>query len=196
MSAPVKAEPTVAAAPAGGAAQNSTGPINDRDVNEWKDRLNVVLAKPSEVINSKSPEGAQPWSVPFFGCFSPIDLCLITWCLPCVTFGKTHHRMHRDVELQGYEPINTSCLLLCASAAVGLAVIPVTMQRADIRQRYNLEGSCITDIAVACCCGICDLVQQDKEVAHREPLLAGGAGSKGQYQSEAGMSYQPQAPAS
>lgn len=89
-------------------AQPSTGPINDQDVNEWKIRLNEVLAKPGEVVNSKSPESAQPWYESFFGCFSPIDLCCMTYCLPCVTFGKTHHRLRKDANLVGYEPINTS----------------------------------------------------------------------------------------
>jgi hypothetical protein len=32
----------------------------------------------------------------------------MTWCLPCVTFGKTHHRVRKDASMQGYEPINTS----------------------------------------------------------------------------------------
>lgn len=46
----------------------------------------------------------------------------------------------------------------------------MALQRADIRAKYNLQGSCLVDIATACCCGCCDLIQQDKEVAHREPL--------------------------
>jgi hypothetical protein len=40
--------------------------------------------------------------------FNPIDLCLVTYCCPCVTFGKTHHRLRKDPNLAGYEPINTS----------------------------------------------------------------------------------------
>jgi len=87
---------------------NPTGPINDKDVEDWKNRINVVLSKPGEVVNSKSPEDAQSWNASFFGCLNPIDLCLMTYCLPCVTFGKTHHRLHKDASLQGYEPINTS----------------------------------------------------------------------------------------
>ncbi len=89
-------------------AQNPNSPINDKDVDDWKNRFNEVLAKPGEHINSKSPEGAQEWTTPFFGCFSPIDLCLMTWCVPCVTFGKTHHRLRKQGNLEGYEPVNTS----------------------------------------------------------------------------------------
>lgn len=49
----------------------------------------------------------------------------------------------------------------------------MAMQRANIREKYNLQGSCLVDIATACCCGCCDLIQQDKEVEHREPLNQG-----------------------
>jgi len=62
----------------------------------------------------------------------------------------------------------------------------MSMQRAEIRAKYNLQGSCLTDIATACCCGICDLVQQDKEVATHEK---GGAPIEEQYQSSGGMTY-------
>jgi len=87
---------------------NQNGPLNDKDVDHWKTRINDVLARPSEHVNSKSPEDAQPWHSSFFGCFDPIDLCLMTYCLPCVTFGKTHHRIHKSGSLEGYEPINTT----------------------------------------------------------------------------------------
>lgn len=87
---------------------NAAGPISDKDVGDWKNRFNEVLAKPGEVVNSKSPEGAQPWNESFFGCFSPIDLCCITYCVPCLTFGKTHHRVRKSATLEGYEPVNTS----------------------------------------------------------------------------------------
>jgi hypothetical protein len=90
------------------AQTTSSGPVNDRDVEDWKKRINEVLAKPSEAINSRSPEDAQAWHTGFFDCFNPIDLCLMTYCLPCITFGKTHHRLRKNVNLEGYEPINTS----------------------------------------------------------------------------------------
>jgi len=177
---------TVSAGPAG----SGSGAVDDKDVEHWKTKINAVLSKPGDHINSKSPEGSQSWHSGFFECFNPIDLCLLTYCLPCVTFGKTHHRVHKDGNLQGYEPINTSCLLFCGSGCFGLFWIPMAIQRADIRQKYNLEGDCVTDIAASCCCGLCSLVQSDKEAAYQEPLLAQhAAGDKAGYQADAGMSY-------
>ncbi|KAH6955773.1 PLAC8 family-domain-containing protein [Ilyonectria robusta] len=166
--------------------QNNNGPIDHDDLNEWKGRFNDVLARPSEHVNSKSPESAQPWASAFFGCCNPIDTCLITWCLPCVTFGKTHHRLRKNGNLDGYEPINTSCLMFFGSTCVGLHWIPMALQRANIREKYNLQGSCLVDIATACCCGICDLVQQEKETVHRN--AQGGAVSE-QYKTNDDMAY-------
>lgn len=86
----------------------SSGPIDNRDVDDWKQRLNAVLARPSEHVKSASPPTAQAWHNSLFGCCSPIDLCLLTYCLPCVTFGKTHHRLRKNGRMEGYEPINTT----------------------------------------------------------------------------------------
>lgn len=90
------------------ATTNASGPIDNADIEEWKNRFNEVLAKPKEHIDSKSPATSQSWTNSLFGCFSPIDLCCMTWCLPCVTFGKTHHRIRKNGSMEGYEPINTS----------------------------------------------------------------------------------------
>lgn len=68
------------AAPAanGAPAPAKAGPINDHDVEQWKNRFNEVLAKPSEHVNSKSPADAREWQTGFFGCCSPIDTCKIS----------------------------------------------------------------------------------------------------------------------
>ncbi|KAL2162301.1 hypothetical protein VTH06DRAFT_7214 [Thermothelomyces fergusii] len=147
------------------------GPVSNDDVADWTARFNDVLAKPGDYLNSQSPANAQPWYHSFFACFSPIDTCLLAYCCPCVVFGRTHHRIRKNANLEGYEPINTSCLLFCATGCFGLHWIPMAMQRADLRTKHNLQGSCLLDIAGACCCHCCQLVQDDKEAAHREPLL-------------------------
>jgi len=67
----------------------------------------------------------------------------------------------------------------------GLHWILEAMQRSEIRKKYNLKGSCLTDIAAACCCVLCDLTQQEKESRHHEQLI-----SQGQYKAEGGMTYE------
>jgi len=183
MSAP----PQTQQAPAG----HNNGPIDHNDMQDWMERFNGVLSKSGEHLNEKSPEDSREWHNSFFGCLDPIDLCLITYCVPCVTFGKTHHRTRKDATMAGYEPINTSCLIFLGSAMFGLHWIPQSIQRSEIRKKYHLQGSCLTDIATACCCAICDLVQQEKETEFREKETA-GQGAAVQYAGGDNMAYAPQ----
>jgi len=180
-------------APAPAPAAAKPGPVNDDDVNDWKARINDWFARPSEHINAVSPAGAQKWNSGFFEFWNPIETCALTCCLPCVTFGKTHHRIRKNANLEGYEPINTSCLVVIGTSFICLSWLPLALQRADIRTKYNLEGDGKTDLLWGCCCGLCNLVQQDKEAAYREGLLAaGGEGVQQQgYQSNGGMEFPP-----
>jgi hypothetical protein len=57
--------------------QASTGLIDDRDVQHWKQKLSDLLAKPSEHLESKSPETAREFHNGLFGCFMPIDTCTL-----------------------------------------------------------------------------------------------------------------------
>ncbi|RMZ89146.1 hypothetical protein DV736_g3620, partial [Chaetothyriales sp. CBS 134916] len=95
------------------------GVVDQKDVNEWVGRFNAALADTKTITANATPD-ARPWSEGFFSCFNPIDTCAITCCLPCVTFGKTHHRIRKDSNLQGYNFVNAS--------------------RIDIRNKYNLQG--------------------------------------------------------
>lgn len=171
-------------------AHNSSGGVVDHnDVDSWKTRFNAVFSDVGNVIHQKSPETAREYHSGFFGCCSPIDTCLMTYCLPCVTFGKTHHRLHKDASLTGYSPINTSCLLFYGAAIFGLHWVPQAMQRSEVRERYNLKGSCLTDIGAACCCVLCDLVQQDKEVTFRQAEQAANPTTT-QYAADNTMAYE------
>jgi len=144
--------------------QPGQGPsaIDQNDVNDWVGRLKEFVAKPA-VITSPAPADHQPWNTAFFGCLDPIDLCCVTCCCPCITFGKTHHRLRKDPQLRGYSVVNVSCLGFWAAACFYVHCIPEMMQRHDIRSRYRLQGDGAMDFLKACCCACCDLIQQEKE---------------------------------
>jgi hypothetical protein len=82
--------------------------------------------------------------------------------------------------------------MIVATNCVGLSFIPLWMQRAEMRKKYQLEGSCLTDLAMTCCCALCSLCQQDQEAAFREEELAKG-GAAAQYQNQESMNYAPKA---
>jgi hypothetical protein len=99
------------------------GVIDQNDVNDWVKRFNDTLADHS-LVTAPAAQDARPWYSSFFGCFSPIDTCqpfhcqhmsladdltgAITCCIPCVTFGKTHHRTRKHGNMEGYSAVNTS----------------------------------------------------------------------------------------
>lgn len=64
----------------------------------------------------------------------------------------------------------------------------MAMQRADLRAKHNLQGSCLIDLATAACCGCCQLAQTDKEAAYRDQL-ASSQGVQQPYQAPGGMAY-------
>ncbi|KAF3769742.1 hypothetical protein M406DRAFT_320048 [Cryphonectria parasitica EP155] len=137
-------------------------------------------------------EDVSEWHASYCGFCSPAGLCFKTCCCPCLTFGKTHHRLKSGANMQNYERCNTSCLLYCGAGCFGVHWIPIMMQRSEVRDKYNLDGNSVEDLCSACCCPLCDLVQQEKEAAYRESLGRGRIQPvTQQYQSE-GVMAQPQ----
>lgn len=194
------------------------GPLDNSEVAQWNQHPDQAIATPSRQLHESSVKGPDPgkWHAPYCGFCSPIDLSLITWCLPCLTFGQTHHRLRWGGNMESYEPLNSSviqkqflmnkgrllmrvlqCCVFCAASCFGVHWIPMMMQRSDLREKYGIEGNCCGDCCSAFCCPVCDLVQAEKEVKFREGLKSGhGLPVAQQYVPQGGMSmptpvYQP-----
>uniref|UniRef100_A0A0B7B195 Uncharacterized protein n=1 Tax=Arion vulgaris TaxID=1028688 RepID=A0A0B7B195_9EUPU len=87
------------------------------------------------------------------GCFDNIGLCLITYLVPCYTFGKNA------------EAVGDSCLLCGLAYFVPfLDIVALITVRRKIRESRNIEGSCISDFFTILCCHLCALVQEAQEV--------------------------------
>lgn len=88
------------------------GPLDNREVAQWNQHPDQAIAAPSQQLNESSMKGPDPgkWHAPYCGFCSPIDLSLITWCLPCLTFGQTHHRLQWGGNMESYEPFNSSVI--------------------------------------------------------------------------------------
>ena len=83
-----------------------TAPKSDmqRDMDGWVEKFNHAAKDHRQVTHAP---GDAPWSNGFWACCTPADTCFITCCCPCVTFGKTHHRLtHGDLE--SWSPVNFS----------------------------------------------------------------------------------------
>jgi len=74
-------------------------------------------------------------------CFSPFTTCLLAWCVPCVLYGRVHHRLHKDSQLKGWSIFNGDCIGYSALSCCGFQWIIQMMQRAEIRKKYGLKGN-------------------------------------------------------
>jgi len=66
--------------------QATTGLIDNKDVDHWKQKFSELFAKPSEHLESKSAETAREYHSGLFGCFAPIDTCMSAFLA-----GSQHH---------------------------------------------------------------------------------------------------------
>ncbi|KAF2799829.1 PLAC8-domain-containing protein [Melanomma pulvis-pyrius CBS 109.77] len=110
----------------------------------------------------------QEWHHRGSACCSPCGTCVLSCCCPCITYGRTHHRVKNDGNMQGYSCCNLSCAAFCGLSCLGLSFILPMISRGDIRAKYHLQGNGCKDCLCACCCTPCDLTQQDKEATWRE----------------------------
>jgi Cys-rich protein (TIGR01571 family) len=166
----------------------AAGAIDPNDINDWTNRLKDLLANQQAFSAPKVP-GSIPFHNRFIEFFNPIDECILTCFCPCVTFGKTHHRTRKSATLEGYSPINASCLGFWASSWFGVHWIPMLMQRGDVRAKYNLEGTMMEDCLRAYYCGCCDLIQVEKEAVYRSSEAGGNVVAQQYQQPTEEMSY-------
>ncbi|KAK0761667.1 hypothetical protein N5P37_005649, partial [Trichoderma harzianum] len=109
---------------------------------------------------------AWTWANDFFSCCSPGGLCILTTCCPCITYGRTQHRVKYG-SLDDYSCCNSSCIVFALAAHFGLGCIPAMMQRKLMRKKFNLEGSWLGDFCRSCSCTCCVLMQNEKESEQR-----------------------------
>ncbi|CAG8568994.1 7303_t:CDS:2, partial [Dentiscutata heterogama] len=73
--------------------------------------------------------------------------------------GETKAKLNND-------PGSCCCngFLYYITMGCGLSWLVGGMNRSDIRARHNIEGSCLGDHCTHCCCCLCALVQEHREV--------------------------------
>jgi len=97
-------------------------------------------------------------------CCSPFTSFLLSWFCPCIMYGRTAHRLHKDPTLSDFSCCNLDC---CAYACLYSGCchgILLMMQRGEVRSKYHLKGDGCTDCLCGFCCQPCTQVQQNKEV--------------------------------
>ncbi len=78
-----------------------------------------------------------------------VNAGIITWFVPCYTFGKNA------------EQLGENCLMYGLSYIVPFLNIWCRMQiRGKIREQQGIDGSCINDLLCVLFCDVCALTQE------------------------------------
>ncbi|KAF1941422.1 PLAC8-domain-containing protein [Clathrospora elynae] len=107
----------------------------------------------------------RPWTTSLWSCFDPHELCCLTLFCPCVTCGKTYHRLDHDGDTSTYDPLNPACFFYGATLYYCLCFtgIKLSLQTTQLREGHNLEGTLVEDCFKAWACTCCSLIQNEKE---------------------------------
>lgn len=126
VSMATRTDTPVSAAPK---AANPSPAIDTNDIDDWRNRVNIFLDGPTQAAaDAEANPPVEKWHTNLFGyvracsmylrytdlchrCCTPFETCCVTSCCPCITFGKTYHRMNKDSTMKGYSPINTTVSL-------------------------------------------------------------------------------------
>ncbi|KAK7502143.1 hypothetical protein BaRGS_00006507 [Batillaria attramentaria] len=93
------------------------------------------------------------WKHGLCGCFDNFGVCIITYFLPCYTFGKNA------------EAVGESCCLCGLLYFVPLAnLFAIVSVRGRIRESSGIPGDCCSDLLTHMFCHFCALVQEAQEV--------------------------------
>ncbi|BAE60615.1 unnamed protein product [Aspergillus oryzae RIB40] len=125
------------------------------------------------VPESESPAVQQQneWSNGFWDCCSP---------------AGTSNVYRTQASGAVVSPAVSSCCLYYLTAQVGFHWVLLMIRRGEIRQRFGIEGSGVSDCCSSYWCPCCVIVQQEKEIEAQSERLQTG------YQAPAGMAYAPQ----
>ena len=93
------------------------------------------------------------WEHGLCGCFDNCFVCIVTYLVPCYTYGKNA------------EAVGDNCLLCGLVFFVPLVnIFYGGMNRQKIREQKGIEGGIVSDILTFCCCTLCALTQASQEV--------------------------------
>ncbi|KAM0790535.1 hypothetical protein ACM66B_003405 [Microbotryomycetes sp. NB124-2] len=98
-------------------------------------------------------------------------------CCPCISYGENYERLS-SLSKTGRPAADPSCGTMgwafCAvHCFTGCAWILDLIQRGNLRERYNIQGSGGADCCTSFCCLPCSLEQQKRELQREEAMFTG-----------------------
>ena len=105
------------------------------------------------VISGAGQQLVGSWGHGLCGCFDNCSICLLAFCAPQLSFGMTASELYGD---------GLATYILIFMCWGGFLVW--LKNRAEIRERKNIPGSCMGDCCIICFLSSCALAQEAQEV--------------------------------
>ncbi|KAK4850276.1 hypothetical protein QYF36_005324 [Acer negundo] len=118
-----------------------------------------------EVADLKSgptPDQDQQWSTGLYDCCEDPKNCLIALFCPCITFGQIAEIIDR-----GNLPCKIQGLVYYAMARIGCGWLYGGIYRSKMRRHLSLPEAPCSDWLLHCCCCVCALTQEYRELKNR-----------------------------
>ncbi|KAH9276127.1 hypothetical protein BASA83_001400 [Batrachochytrium salamandrivorans] len=94
-----------------------------------------------------------------FDCFSDCSTFVLSFCCPCILYGKNQQRAHNK------EGCCLDACLYCASFSFYLQPVVGWYGRSKIRDATNISNDeTLTDLLTHFCCASCALTQEKREL--------------------------------
>ncbi|XP_020588608.1 protein PLANT CADMIUM RESISTANCE 3-like [Phalaenopsis equestris] len=109
------------------------------------------------------PQAPAQWSTGLCDCFDDCSSCCLTFCCPCITFGRIAEIADRGSTACG----TAGALYVLIAAITGCQCLYSCAYRSKLRALYALPESPCNDCLVHCCCEACALCQAYRELQNR-----------------------------
>nr|GAT60279.1 predicted protein [Mycena chlorophos] len=127
-------------------------------------------------LNLPFTDGEREWSRGVFTCLEDPLTCVVSWFLPCVSYGRNRARYNAleagNVSKDPMEGIiSNESIIYGVAHCFGCGGLIGMGGRAQTRGRYAIRGDGATDFLLACCCAPCSLTQESRELELEEQSL-------------------------
>ncbi|KAM0940962.1 putative PLAC8 motif-containing protein [Dioscorea sansibarensis] len=114
-------------------------------------------------VQSLPPQAPAQWTTGLCGCTDDVGNCMMTFCCPCVTFGKIAEIIDRGSSSCGA----SGAIYALIAVVTGCQCIYSCSYRSKMRALYGLPESPCPDFLIHCCCEACALCQEYRELKNR-----------------------------
>ncbi|XP_017970673.1 PREDICTED: protein PLANT CADMIUM RESISTANCE 2-like [Theobroma cacao] len=115
------------------------------------------------MTSSGRPHNKVLWSLGFCDCLSDMKICCIACWRPCITFGRITKIVDKGSTACGASAI----IYILIKVLIDCPSFYSCFYRTKMREQYMLKGGGCGDCMLHCCCEICALTQEYRELKNR-----------------------------